>query len=260
MSDFLFRDASPLDEAGWKAIDQVVTEVARKLLVGRRFIELTGPLGIGVQTVPLFGAGIVSGAAQVTKRDFLTLQFIQQDFMLSLLDIETAKAQKLNPELGPAAMAAVACAKAEDELILNGLIGAQGNKHLALGDWNDPEATLNDIVSATSALFADGFFGPYAVVLSPALYTKTQRVVPGMGQLLSKLITDVAEAGLFQSPVLKAEQGIVVAVGKHNMDLVVGQDLITAYLGNEEMSHRFRVLETLALRVKRPGAICVLGK
>jgi uncharacterized linocin/CFP29 family protein len=38
----------------------------------------------------------------------------------------------------------------------------------------------------------------------------------------------------------------------------VGQDLITAYLGPEEMGHRFRVLESLALRIKRPGAICTL--
>ena len=260
MSNFLLRDTAPLDQAGWKAIDQVVVEVAKRLLVGRQFIELSGPLGIGVQTVPLFGVGTTAEAAQVTKRDFLTMHLIQYDFLLSLLDIETAKAQGTGLELGPAAVAAAACAKAEDELVLNGLINAKGNKQIALGDWNNLETPLNDIVTATEALFADGFFGPYAAVLSPALYTQTQRIMPGMGRLLSALITDVAQAGLFQSPVLRAGQGLVVAVGKHNMDLVIGQDLITAYLGNEEMNHRFRVMESLVLRIKRPGAICTLSK
>ncbi|MBN1937429.1 MAG: encapsulin [Anaerolineae bacterium] len=260
MSDFLMREGAPFGEEGWKAVDHVVVHVAQKLLVGRRFIDLTGPLGVGVQTVPIFGVGAAEGAAQVTKRDFLTMQMIQQDFLLSALDIKAAQAQGVGIELGPAAMAAVACAKAEDQMILNGLMSAKGSKHVVLSDWNEPESVLSDVVAAAEALVTENLFGPYAVVLSPALYAKTQRVARGMGRLVSKLIADVAEAGLFQSPFLKAEQGLVVAVGKQNMDLVIGQDLVTAYLGNEEMNHRFRVLESLVLRVKRPGAICTLGK
>jgi uncharacterized linocin/CFP29 family protein len=45
-----------------------------------------------------------------------------------------------------------------------------------------------------------------------------------------------------------------------NLDLVVAQDLVTAYLGPENMDHHFRVLESLVLRIKRPGAICALEK
>jgi len=40
----------------------------------------------------------------------------------------------------------------------------------------------------------------------------------------------------------------------------VGQDLNTAYLESKNLNHYLRVLETVALRIKRPGAICVLGK
>ena len=43
-----------------------------------------------------------------------------------------------------------------------------------------------------------------------------------------------------------------------NVDLVVGQDVVTAYLGNEGLDHRFRIFETLAVRIKRPGASCIL--
>jgi uncharacterized linocin/CFP29 family protein len=66
----------------------------------------------------------------------------------------------------------------------------------------------------------------------------------------------VASGGLFQSPVLEAGQGFVVSLGKHNLDLAIGQDLVTAYMGNEALDHLFRVMETIALRVKRPQAIC----
>ena len=45
-----------------------------------------------------------------------------------------------------------------------------------------------------------------------------------------------------------------------NFDLAIAQDLITAYMGNEGLDHLFRVMESLVLRIKRPGAICVLTK
>jgi uncharacterized linocin/CFP29 family protein len=45
-------------------------------------------------------------------------------------------------------------------------------------------------------------------------------------------------------------------MGKHKLDLAIGQDLVTAYRGNEALDHLFRVMETNALRVKRPQAIC----
>ena len=53
MSDYLMRDDAPFSEKEWAKLDELVVDVARKLLVGRRFIHLTGPLGVGVQTVPV---------------------------------------------------------------------------------------------------------------------------------------------------------------------------------------------------------------
>jgi uncharacterized linocin/CFP29 family protein len=97
-------------------------------------------------------------------------------------------------------------------------------------------------------------------VLSPALYAQTQGIAPGMGRLVSKLIKDVAEGGLFQSPLLADDQGLVLSLGSYNFDLVIGQDLVTAYMGNDGLDHLYRVMESFALRVKRPGAICVLSK
>ena len=260
MADFLMRDDAPLGAEGWEKLDQVVVGVARKLLVGRRFIELTGPLGVGTQTVPLLTVGSEGNMTVVAGRSFLTLKLIQRDFMLSWLDVEAAQKQGLPLELGPAAAASTACARAEDEMIFQGLLSAEGRHTVALADWDEPGQALENVVSATEALVADSFFGPFALVLSPALYAKTQRVARGMGRLVGKLLRDVAEGGVFRSPLLAAGQGLVVSQGAHNLDLVVGQDLITAYLGPEEMDHRFRVLESLALRIKRPGAICTLEK
>ena len=284
MSDYLMRDDAPLSTEEWVKLDEVVVDMARKLLVGRRFIHLTGPLGAGVQTVPVptvsggeaclhdeEGCACEAGECeviQVTGHKFLSLPLIHQDFRLSWRDIEASRRMGWPLELGPAAAASAACARAEDDFIFHGhpehgyegLLNAASRHTVPLGDWDESGQAFANIVAATEALVADGFYEPFAVVLSPALYAKTQRIARGIGRLESKLIQDVAEGGLFRSPVLAENQGLVVAMGAHNFDLVVAQDLITAYLGPENMDHTFRVMEILALRIKRPGAICTLEK
>ncbi|MGC9469313.1 MAG: family 1 encapsulin nanocompartment shell protein [Anaerolineae bacterium] len=249
MSDYLMRDDAPLTEEEWANLDETVVSTARQFLVGRRFLDLRGPFGGGLEIVPV-GTG--------ENRDHIKLLVFDKSFMLYWRDIEASRKNGLPLELGAAAAAAMACARMEDEMIFNALLGA-ADKSVTLGDWTEPDAPLADIVSATEELFADGFFGPYAVVLSPALYTQTQRVSRGMGRTVAKLINEVAEGGMFRTPLLSDNQGLVLSLGAYNFDLLVGQDLVTAYQGNEGLDHSFRVMETMALRIKRPGAICSLG-
>jgi uncharacterized linocin/CFP29 family protein len=250
MSDFFMRGDAPLSAEEWEKLDEIVIKAARQLLVGRRFVELVGPLGVGTEVVPV-GTG--------ESRKQLDLQMIQEDFKLSWRDIEGNRAAGLPPDLGVAAKAGMDCACQEDKIVLGGLLKGAGNS-FTLGDWSVPGNAFADVVKATEKLVQSNCFGPYAVVLSPALYTQTQRVVEGIGRLESKLIKDVAQGGLFQTPVLGEDQGLVLSLGSFNFDLVVGQDLITAYMGNEGLDHLFRLLESIVLRVKRPGAICALGK
>jgi uncharacterized linocin/CFP29 family protein len=282
MADYLMRDDAPFGAEQWAAMDDLVVRVARQLLIGRRFIEITGPLGIGVPTVPLLtiggadaclhdddACGCTPGECdviEVTGRKHLAFPLLHQDFRLGWRDIETSHKLGLPMELGPAAAASAAVARLEDELVFRGhpehgyegLLNAEGRNTVKLADWGEPGSAFENIVAATEALVGDGFYGPFAVILSPARYAQTQRIARDMGRLESKLIKDVAEGGLFRSPALAADQGLVVALGAHNVDLVVAQDLVTAYLGPENMDHTFRLLESLVLRIKRPGAICIL--
>ena len=52
---------------------------------------------------------------------------------------------------------------------------------------------------------------------------------------------------------------LLVDSGAQNMDLAVGVDLSVAYVESSNLNHRFRVLESLVLRIRRPGAICVFA-
>lgn len=248
MSEYLMRDAAPLSDKEWQAVDSLVVKIARDFLVGRRFLDLVGPFGAGMEIVPV-GVG--------DARKHIPLSVIEQSFTLHWRDIEASCKLGVPVELGAAARAAMACARMEDESVLGGLWDA-AEKSVPVAEWGKAEGPLQSVVAATELLFEDGFSGPYALVMSPDLYTQTQRVSHGMGRMVSKLIADVAEGGMFRSQLLGESQGMVLALGAFNFDLVVGQDLITAYEGNEGLDHNFRILETIALRVKRAGAICKL--
>ncbi|MBV9134483.1 MAG: encapsulin, partial [Chloroflexi bacterium] len=52
MAEYLQRDQAPLGPAEWAAIDQAVVRTAQSVLVGRRFINLVGPFGPGVEALP----------------------------------------------------------------------------------------------------------------------------------------------------------------------------------------------------------------
>lgn len=73
------------------------------------------------------------------------------------------------------------------------------------------------------------------------------------------MVEEIVKGGIFQSPVMPVDKVLVVSPKAWNFDLVVGQDAITAYVGNVGMDQRLRLFESLVLRVKLPGAICVLA-
>ncbi|MCL4458766.1 MAG: bacteriocin family protein [Chloroflexi bacterium] len=273
MADYLMRDQAPLTAEQWEHIDKVVTEVAQRTLVGRRFIPIFGPLGVGIQVIPkpaFYGAE--AGVEELSKEKearaakYIPLYTIQRDFVLHWRELETSKQLNMPLELGPAAASAAFCAQAEDNLIFNGnrglgcegLLNAEGRNLLPLSDWTATGNAFRDVVAATEKLLSAGFFGPYAAVLSPQLYAAIHKVYENTSVLEIEQVRKIITDGVYYSPSLLADSGLIVATGLQNMDLVIAQDLVTAFLETSNMDHRFRVLEILALRIKRPGAICVL--
>jgi uncharacterized linocin/CFP29 family protein len=90
------------------------------------------------------------------------------------------------------------------------------------------------------------------------MYAHMHQIHGNSGVLEINHVREICTAGVFQTPVLKKDQGALVSVGIQNFDIALAQDLVTAYMGAEQMNHPFRVFESLVLRLKRPGAICTL--
>ena len=267
--DLLAREDAPLSAEDWLVLDNLVVEVGRKYLVGRRFIPVFGPLGAGLPVVPSPElVGFAEGEAIVSPKTPLThLARLQKDFVLKYEDIETSQRLGLPLDLAAAAAAAYVVAGQEDDLIFNGckecgaggLTNAKGVQKIKAGSWAAAGGVFADVVKALDALASNGFPGPYAVAVAPPVWALTHRPLAPAPTLESDMIADVAKVGFFSAPALNPKQAVVLEAGSLNMDLAVAMDFTTAYLGPDNLDQPFRVMETVALRIKRPQATVVIG-
>lgn len=276
--DFLGHHENPLLEEEWERLNQTVIEVARRSLVGRRFIDLYGPLGAGVQTVPHDQfTGVEAGAVDLVgetdttrvfadSRSFMAIPLIYKDFLLHWRDIEGARSHNMPLDVSAAAGAAAFLAQREDDLIfygdqkleIEGLMTAQGRNVITRRDWSKPGNAFANVVEATEKLNACDHYGPYALVVSPKLYAQMHQIFEKTGVLEIETVRKLCTDGVFQSNRLKDDAAVVVSTGRENLDLAVSMDMTVAYLGAERMNHPFRVVESVLLRIKHPDALCTL--
>jgi uncharacterized linocin/CFP29 family protein len=276
--EFLDRKAAPLTTEEWSRLDDAVVSTARQILTGRRVVEVLGPLGSGVYSVPysIFAGKSAAGIDMVgdkedfiveaSRRDMATLPMLYKDFKVMWRDVEADRHLGLPLDVSTASVAANFVAVQEDNLIFNGskelghagLMTVKGRQTVTLTDWEQPGAALADVVKATGALAQAGHYGPYSLVVSPVLFGKMVRVLPNTGMLELDQVKALVSGGVYYSNVLSGAKAVLLATGSHNVSLAIGQDMVTAYLGPANMNHVFRVLETVALLVRRPEAICTL--
>ncbi len=280
--DFLGREDSPLTEEEWKQIDEAVVEVAKNTLVCRRFIPVVGPIGPGHQMVSYDVIyGMEPGVCEIKPgqeyetcepiragvRKHVPIPTIYKDFVISWRDLEHFRQFNMPIDTSNAVAASVATAVAEDTLILlgnknlglEGLMNAEGINRISMSDWSVVGNAFNDVMAGISKLVEQGFYGDYYLLVNPRQYFQLNRMHDNTGLLeieqIKKIVSEV-----FQSPIVPENKALLVSAGPQNFDLVIAQDVSVAYVESTNMNHLFRVLEMVALRIKRPGSILVIGK
>ena len=276
MAEYLQRDQAPFGPAEWAAIDQAVVRTAQSVLVGRRFLNLVGPFGPGIEALPndvLSGGGggriDLLGSAEdeqltIGSRRFLPLPLLYKDFWVHWRDLESSRLIGAPLDVGKAAAAAAATAQTEDRLIfdgdealnLPGLRTVPGRQQLPMSDWGSMGRAFGDVVEGVRVLTEAGFTGPFALAVSPRLYADLNRIYDGTGVLELEQVEKLARRGVFPTAVLPEPGALLIDSGGQNLDLAVGLDLSTAYVESSNLNHRLRVLESLVPRIRRPGAIC----
>lgn len=280
MNGYLLRAQAPLTAEEWQAVDEVVVRVARRTLVARRFLTLFGPLGAGIQHVAS-DRYVGAQAARITlmgteeenvllpeSRRLLPLPMLYRDFRIGWRDLETSRRLGIPLDTSAAAVAAADVATLEDRTILNGnderqqvgFLNYVDRLRVPLGNWEQPGGGFAAVLSAVNELVGHNMREPFTVVVPPQLFVRLNRVFDNTGVLEIDQVRRLVGGEVYMTPVLPPNVAVVVSPGPENMDLVVAQDMRVAFLETTGMEHNFRVLESVALRIKRPGAVCTLGQ
>lgn len=268
--DYLSRESSPLSAELWKQIDSVVVKTARSVLSGRHFLHIFGPLEVGVESISIDDASVVDevskdGVITTKGRKLVEIPAIYDDFTLLARDLASSRQSGYPVDLSKAMASAEACALKEDRLIFSGntglgyegLLTAPGINKITKKDWASGENAFTDIASAVELLATKSIYGTYALSVSPDLYMQMQRIQQGTGLLEIDRVNKLLDGHVFKTPVLGKGKAVLVCSESRNMDLVIGQDIATAYLEQKELNYNLRVLETVLLRIKRKQAIVV---
>ncbi len=259
---YLAREDAPFGDDLWKALDEAMVEAAKSELVGRRLLELEGPYGLGLKSVPLKDEVAESG---LVASKTLPLVMIQEEFTLGARDLANFEREGLTLDRSAVAEAAMAVACWEDELIFQGeaslgvpgLMTVEGAHSLELSDWSEVGAAAEDLIEAVTALDGAGFHGPYTLALTPSRYNLLfRRYERGNFSEMEHVKTLVTE-GVYKAPVLESG-GVLMATGRQYASLVMGQDMTVGFVGPEGDRVAFTVSESLVPRVRRAEAICIL--
>lgn len=259
----LGREQSPLKAEHWREIDKIAIDTAKKVLVGRRFLPLFGPLGTDIQTVFVD----VSESAESKKwtRRYYPLKQIYEDFVISWSDLEYILSGKGPYDFSQVSRAVLEFARKEDQFIfwgceelgLEGILTATGTNRVKKGNWGEGETAFSDIVKGIELLLKKGYVGKLVIVLSPSLYVQLSRINQLAGVLELERISRLVDGNIFKTPLIGEDRAVLICAEASCIDLAIGQDLTVAYLGNDKLDHEFRVMETAVLRIKNKDSIVI---
>lgn len=272
MNDYLGREGAPFSAELWQQIDGAVVNAAKETLVARRFLPLYGPLGAGVGSVPIDRldekeeTSVEEGFAYIEGRTMAQIPQLHEDFWLYWRDIEMSEHAGVEINLSAAQMAAQKLALREDKMIfygvkalgIEGLLTAKGIGTIKRGDWSQGEGAYADVAKAMTMLLQKGRMGRLKLLVSPDVLVQLERLQPGTGVLESQRIEKLLGSKIYMSLSLEPNTAALISAQPQYMDLVVGQDIRTAYTEAVDLNHHLRVLETALPRIKAPDAVVVL--
>jgi uncharacterized linocin/CFP29 family protein len=269
----------PLSEDQAQQMLAAAVSEVRRTVVGRKLVSLFGPLGAGVESVPLEtikeddeaqvdleGSPDRSPIRTHEQETYIRVPLIFKDFQLHWRDVKWSQDMKAPLDLTNAVRAAHKVGDAEDKLIflgheqlrLHGLLNHPGTLQVERNDWKTAGSPAKDVYAAITALLEADHHFPYALVTSVDMYEALLKPVKESPALELEQLGKLFDDGIMWSPQIPSGTAAVISTGAQNFDIAVAEDLQIAYLGPSDMNYRFRVYESLVLRVKRPTAICVI--
>jgi uncharacterized linocin/CFP29 family protein len=122
--------------------------------------------------------------------------------------------------------------------------------------WGNPGDAFANFTKITNLLMEKGYHGPFAAVVHPQIHADMHRVIKGSSLLEIAHVRSLLTGGIHRSSLLSPRSGLVISMGRQNIELFVSIDTSVAFLGARKMNLPFRVFKAVYLRILRSDAIC----
>ncbi|MBI3927069.1 MAG: encapsulin, partial [Armatimonadetes bacterium] len=228
---------------------QAAVQEVRRTVVARRLIALFGPLGAGVESVPLEtirkdeaaeidleGSPDPHPIGAHEKQEYVRVPLIYKDFILHWRDVKGSQDMGTPLDGTNAMRAAHQVGHAEDKLLFNGsselgvygLLNWPGSLQVQADDWKNPGVPVKNVYGAIRRLLDADHHFPYALVTSVDLYETLLKNVTESPVLELEQVNKLCEDGVFWSPQIPASPFIGDIHGDRNAlewALAVTQDV-----------------------------------
>jgi uncharacterized linocin/CFP29 family protein len=196
--------------------------------------------------------------------DSSVVPIIFKDFVVHWRDIEEARLSGISMPAAKAAVAASACARREDAMVLfgdpggarQGLMNVPGRNVIKGATWDRPGNAFENFRQAMEVLMLKGHKGPYGAIVTPWIFAAMHNVQEGTTLLEYSHVSSLLQSGVFWSSLMPKDTALVISGGKLHLELIVTIDTSLAFLRYRQMNPVLRVLQSEYLRILQPGALC----
>lgn len=262
----LHRELAPVTDEAWAAVEDEAARTLSLNLAGRRLVEIDGPRGFALssvptgRTVPADGGALVEGV-EVTARTNRPLLELRVEFDLARAELEAVDRGARDPDLSPLVDAARRIALAEDRLVFEGGAGgvdgvASASPHAPLDLTDDYAGYPSLVAKAIATLRNSGVDGPFGLALGPRCYTGVVETTEHGGYPVLEHLRLITGGPLVWAP--GVDGSVVISQRGGDFRLTIGEDLSVGYVRHDGRSVTLFIEETVTFANDTPEAAIAL--
>lgn len=264
--DILKRELAPIPLEAWTEIDAQATRTLKAMLSGRKFLDVTGPMGTGFPGVP---EGRLSYPDKQSESEPLYgirkvhhIVEVRVPFELDVEEMDNVVRGAKDVDLSAMEEAARKIALFEEKVIYHGLPEAniRGLKSCAGGECltigSKPEGLLEGIAEGVTAFTSRSIEGPYGFIVGPKLWSRMSAHVQGYPVKMQA--ESLLGGAVLLSPYLSGEsenEAYMVTQRGGDLELILGQDLAIGYESHSHNKVKLYFTESFTFRVLEPAAV-----
>jgi uncharacterized linocin/CFP29 family protein len=264
--DILKRELAPIPMEAWTEIDTQATRTLKAMLSGRKFLDVTGPMGTNFPGVP---EGRLSYPEKQGDQQSIYgirkvhhIVEVRVPFELDIEEMDNVVRGAKDVDLSAMEEAARKIALFEEKVIYHGLQEANirglktcvGDECLSIG--SRPEELLQGIAEGVTAFTSRSIDGPYSFIVGPKLWSRMSAHVQGYPVKMQA--ESLLGGAVLLSPFLTGEsenEAYMVSGRGGDLELVLGQDLAIGYETHTQGKVRLYFTESFTFRVLEPSAV-----